>query len=62
MLSYFNERVDLSSVNFDECEKVLKQNGYQFNDTNDLIMYKIEHLIDGYKIPFMDYTYQYLNH
>ena len=56
MLSYFNERVDLSSVNFDECEKVLKQNGYQFNDTNDLIMYKIEHLIDGYKIPFMDYA------
>ena len=47
-LSEMMERIDISSVNFGECENLLRQN-YSFNNIEDLIMYKIEHYKDGFK-------------
>jgi len=49
------ERIDISSVNFGECENLLRQN-YSFNNIEDLIMYKIEHYKDGFKIPILEYS------
>ena len=54
-LSEMMERIDISSVNFGECENLLRQN-YSFNNIEDLIMYKIEHYKDGFKIPILEYS------
>ena len=54
-LSQMMERIDISSVNFGDCENILKQK-YSFNNTEDLIMYKIEHYIEGFKIPILEYS------
>ena len=49
------ERIDISSVNFGECESLLKEN-YSFTNIEDLIMYKIEYYIEGFKIPILEYS------
>jgi len=54
-LSQMMERIDISSVNFGECESLLKEN-YSFTNIEDLIMYKIEHYIEGFKIPIFEYS------
>ena len=54
-LSQMMERIDISSVNFGECESLLKKN-YSFTNIEDLIMYKIEYYIEGFKIPILEYS------
>ena len=54
-LSQMMERIDISSVNFGECESLLKKK-YSFTNIEDLIMYKIEYYIEGFKIPILEYS------
>ena len=54
-MSYMMKKMDISSVNFGDCEQLLKLN-YSFNNIEDLIMYKIEHYVDGIKIPILEYS------
>ena len=53
-LSQIMKRMDISSFNFNGCENVL-QGKYLFNDIDNLIMYKIEHNVTGFKIPILEY-------
>ena len=54
-MSYMMKNSDISSVNFGECEELLKLN-YSLNSIEDLIIYKIEHYIDEFKIPILEYS------
>ena len=47
--------VDYSSVNFGECEKFLR-NKTGIKDDEGLIMYKIEHYVEGFNIPIIEYV------
>ena len=50
----YMKRIDISTINFRGCENLLKTQ-YIFNDIEDLIMYKIEHNVTGFKIPIIEY-------
>ena len=47
--------MNFSSVDFGECERYLR-NISGIKDTEELIMYKIEHYIEGYNIPIIEYV------
>ena len=49
----YMERIDISTINFRSCENLLKTQ-YKFNNIEDLIMYKIEHNVTGFKIPIIE--------
>ena len=46
---------NISSVDLGECENILKEY-YNINETEDLIIFKIEHYIPGFKIPIIEYS------
>ena len=48
-------RVNYSSINFGECGKRLKDN-LSLSEDEDLILYEIEHNVDGLKIPIIEYA------
>ena len=48
-------RVDYSSIDFGECEKILR-NKSGIESDEELILYEIEHNIEGLKIPVIEYT------
>ena len=54
-LSKQNDIENLTVINFGECEKILRAK-YEMSDNEELIIYKIEHLIEGYKIPIIEYV------
>ena len=54
-LSQMIEKIEISSINFGDCENILKQN-YLFESIDDIVMYKIEHYIEGFKIPILEYS------
>ena len=45
---------NLSSLNFGKCQELLK-NTYNIKDEEELIIYKIEHKIEGFNIPIIEY-------
>ena len=47
---------NLSSIDFKECEKLLRQQYPIIKDDEELIIYKIEHKIEGYNIPIIEYV------
>jgi len=49
------QKIDISSVDFKGCENILKGK-YLFNDLENIIMYKIEHNVTGFKIPILEYV------
>ena len=58
-LSQMMEKIEISSVNFGDFENILKKN-YLFESIDDIIMYKVEHYIEGFKIPILEYTLFYI--
>ena len=46
---------NLTSIDFGECEKLLKEN-YSLNLSEELILFKIENIIEGINIPIIDYA------
>ena len=49
------KQIDISSVDFKGCENILKRE-YLFNELENIIMYKIEHNVTGFKIPILEYV------
>ena len=47
---------NLTSIDFGECEKLLKDN-YSLNLSEELILFKIENIIEGINIPIIDYVF-----
>ena len=54
-LSHIKVINNFTSINFGDCEKILKAK-YGINETQELIIYKTEYTIEGYKIPIIDYV------
>ena len=54
-LSQIKDINNFTSINFGDCEKILKSK-YGINETQELIIYKIEYTFEGYKIPIIDYV------
>ena len=50
-----NGKNNLSSIDFGGCEDLLRSK-YKINETEELIIYKIEHIIDGFNIPIIEYV------
>ena len=48
-------RMNLSSIDLKECENLLRRE-YKINDTEELIIYKIEHSVAGFNIPIIEYV------
>jgi len=48
-------RPNFSSLNFGDCEKKLRTN-YNIKDTEGLILYEVEHSIEGLNIPIIEYV------
>ena len=46
---------NLSSIDFGICEDLLRQK-YSISDEEELIIYKIEHKIEGFNIPIIEYV------
>ena len=46
---------NISSIDFGECEKILKNN-YSLNLSEELIIIKIEHIYEGINIPIIEYA------
>ena len=46
---------NVSSINFGECESILR-NKSNISSDEELIIYKIEHFIEGYNIPIIEYV------
>ena len=53
-LDYQLGNKNLSSINLGICEDLLRQK-YFINDNEELIIYKIEHKIEGFNIPIIEY-------
>ena len=49
------ENNNLSSIDFGECENILRKQ-YHIDNNKELIILKIENYIDGYSIPILDYA------
>ena len=45
---------NLTNINLTECVELLKEKGYIFDE--ELVILKIEHSIEGYKIPVIEYV------
>ena len=45
---------NISFVDFKQCEELLRKK-YGLNDTEELIIYKIDHKIEGFNIPIIEY-------
>ena len=54
-LSKQGENKNVSSINFGECEKILR-NKSNISSDEELVIYKIEHFIEGYNIPIIEYV------
>ena len=54
-LSYQLQNTNISSVDLGECENILRQ-VYKINETEEIIIFKIDHFIPGYKIPIIEYS------
>ena len=54
-LSNQNINNNLSNINFGECEAMLR-NKSNISSNEELIIYKIEHYIDNYNIPIIEYV------
>ena len=54
-LSKQGENKNVSSLNFGECENILR-NKSNISSDEELIIYKIEHFIEGYNIPIIEYV------
>ena len=50
------DKIEYSSVDFGECEKILK-NDSNISDDEQLILYKIEHSVEGFNIPIIEYVF-----
>ena len=49
------KRADFSSINFGECERLIRDtNG--ISDNEELILYEVEHSVDGFNIPIIEYV------
>ena len=48
-------KMNLSSIEFGDCENLLRAE-YKINETEELIIYKVEHIIDGLNIPIIEYV------
>ena len=46
---------NLTTIDFGECEDILKQN-YSLNKSEELLIFKIEHTIEGINIPIIEYA------
>ena len=46
---------NMTSINFGECEEILKAN-YSINQSEELIIFKIEHTYEGINIPIIEYV------
>jgi hypothetical protein len=54
-LSSQGDNQNVSSINFGECESILR-NKSNISSDEELIIYKIEHFIEGYNIPIIEYV------
>ena len=54
-LNYQKGNQNLSSIDFGECEEYLRKT-YHIDEKEELIIYKIEHKIEGFKIPIIEYV------
>ena len=54
-LSNMKDITNFTSINFGYCENILKSK-YGLKETEELIIFKIEHIIEGYKIPIIEYV------
>ena len=54
-LSSSFQRADLSSINFGECEQLIK-NKSGLKQEEELILYEIEHNVEGFNIPIIEYV------
>ena len=49
------KRTNFSSIDFGDFEKKIRnENG--INDTEDLILYEVEHSVEGFNIPIIEYV------
>ena len=48
-------RKEYSSIDFGQCEKLLRSE-FDINETEPLILYEIEHSVDGFNIPIIEYA------
>ena len=48
------ENIKISSINLSYCENILKQK-YNLSENEEIIIFKIEHYIPGFKIPIIEY-------
>ena len=54
-LNYQKVNNNLSSIDFGECQDLLR-NEYNLEENEELIIYKIEHIIEGFNIPIIEYV------
>ena len=54
-LDYQLGNKNLSSIDFGICEDLLRQK-YSIDEKEELIIYKIEHKIEGFNIPIIEYV------
>ena len=54
-ISKQGENKNVSSINFGECENILR-NKSNISSDEELVIYKIEHFIEGYNIPIIEYV------
>ena len=54
-LSNIKDIKNLTSINFGYCENILKSK-YGLDEKKELIIYKIDHQKEGYKIPIIEYV------
>ena len=53
-LSSSLNRTNFSSINFGECEQLIR-NKSNINNNEELILYEIEHKVKGFNIPIIEY-------
>ena len=49
------KRKDFSSIDFGDCEKLIKSR-YGLDDKEELILYEVEHGVEGFNIPILEYV------
>ena len=49
------QNTNISSVDIGNCEYILRE-FYNINETEELIIFKVEHFIPGFKIPIIEYS------
>ena len=48
-------RINFSSINFGKCEEKLR-NEYGIDETEEIILYEVEHSVEGFNIPIIEYV------